>query len=146
MPVFDGLFADDEDNGTILDLLFLLATWHGYAKLWLHTDNTLQMFEAVGHSLCDALRHFAFETSPKYRTKELPMKLNACLRYEKGKGKQRDSSGSQLKKFNLATYKIHCIPDYPSAIWHFGTTDSYSTQTVSYYMYLYKAEIYITIE
>ncbi len=146
MPVFDGLFATDEDNSTIFDLLFLLATWHGYAKLRLQTDCTLQMFETVGHNLCNALRHFATVTSPKYKTKELPKELAARVRQEQGKGKQRGGSGTRLKKFNLATYKIHCIPDYPSAIRLFGTTDSYSTQTVSHYKYFQGPIIYIATE
>ncbi|KAH9037100.1 hypothetical protein EDB85DRAFT_1809540, partial [Lactarius pseudohatsudake] len=54
---FDGLFRE-EDNKSIRELLFLLATWHAYAKLHLHTDTTLQMFETVGKALCHALRHF----------------------------------------------------------------------------------------
>jgi hypothetical protein len=40
IPVFDGLFLK-EDNRSIGELLFLLATWHAYAKLRLHTDTTL---------------------------------------------------------------------------------------------------------
>ncbi|KAF7307484.1 hypothetical protein MIND_00542900 [Mycena indigotica] len=32
------------------------------------------------------------------------------------------------KPFNLITYKLHAIPDYPDAIARFGTTDSTSTQ------------------
>jgi hypothetical protein len=32
--------------------------------------------------------------------------------------------------FNLFTYKLHALGHYPSMIQQFGTTDSYSTQTV----------------
>jgi hypothetical protein len=35
------------------------------------------------------------------------------------------------KKFNMATYKFHALGDYVQTIRMFGTTDSYSTQTVS---------------
>jgi len=43
---------------------------------------------------------------------------------------QTHSSARQLKEFNLKTYKFHILGDYCSTIWHFGTTDSYSTQPV----------------
>lgn len=35
------------------------------------------------------------------------------------------------KKLDLSTYKVHSLGDYPLTIRMFGTTDSYSTQTVS---------------
>jgi hypothetical protein len=35
------------------------------------------------------------------------------------------------KKLNLCTYKFHALGDYVRTIRMFGTTDSYSTQTVS---------------
>jgi hypothetical protein len=35
------------------------------------------------------------------------------------------------KKFNISTYKFHALGDYVRTIRMFGTTDSYSTQTVS---------------
>jgi hypothetical protein len=35
------------------------------------------------------------------------------------------------KKLNMSTYKFHALPDYVRTIRLFGTTDSYSTQTVS---------------
>src|SRR6267378_3120927 len=122
MPVFDGLFCE-EDNRSVIDLLFLLATWHAYAKLGLHTDSTLHMFEQVGTALCQALRHFATVTCLRYKTRELPQETNARVTQQRSQGK--------VKRFNLNTYKIHCIPDYPNAIRRYGTTDSYSTQTVS---------------
>jgi hypothetical protein len=34
--------------------------------------------------------------------------------------------------FNLETYKTHALGHYPSTIRRFGTTDSYSTQTVEF--------------
>jgi hypothetical protein len=40
------------------------------------------------------------------------------------------SSGRQPKQFNLKTYKYHALGDYCNTIRRFGTTDSYSTQTV----------------
>jgi hypothetical protein len=43
---------------------------------------------------------------------------------------QKSSSGRQPKQFNLNTYKYHALGDYSNTIRRFGTTDSYSTQTV----------------
>jgi hypothetical protein len=37
------------------------------------------------------------------------------------------------KKFNLQTYKYHCLGDYPAMIRRYGTSDSFSTEPVSDY-------------
>jgi hypothetical protein len=134
IPAFEGLFPEEDDR-SINKLLFLLATWHAYAKLRLHTDTTLRMFETVCKSLCHALRHFAYEVCPKYATKELPREVNARVARQQVQAKRgarasKPSKSSKVKKFNMLTYKLHCLPDYPDAIRRYGTTDSYSTQTV----------------
>jgi hypothetical protein len=132
MPVFDGLFGE-EDNRSIINLLFLLATWHAYAKLRLHTDTTLLMFEQVGTALCQALRHFATVTCLRYVTRELPRETSARATRQRSQAANRRSNNTgKVKVFNLNTYKMHCIPDYPTAIRKYGTTDSYSTQTVRF--------------
>ncbi len=41
------------------------------------------------------------------------------------------------KAFNLQTYKLHSLGDYVRTITMFGTTDSYSTQIVSYMVVLW---------
>ncbi|KAH9026768.1 hypothetical protein EDB85DRAFT_1821615, partial [Lactarius pseudohatsudake] len=139
IPAFEGLFPD-EDNKTILDLIFLLSTWHAYAKLRLHTDSTLKMLETVGTSLCQALRQFTSTTSARYATRELPREKNARVARQQNQLKPREIKATKKatrkatdtvkhKPFNMSTYKMHCIPDYPQAIRQYGTTDSYSTQT-----------------
>jgi hypothetical protein len=40
MPVFEGLLPPPFDH-LLLDLLFVFSSWHGLAKLRLHTDTTL---------------------------------------------------------------------------------------------------------
>jgi hypothetical protein len=42
------------------------------------------------------------------------------------------SKDPKAKNFNLSTYKWHALGDYANAIRRYGTTDSYSTQTVSH--------------
>ena len=41
IPVFEGLFLQEHKHHekAILDTLFLLATWHSYAKLCLYTED-----------------------------------------------------------------------------------------------------------
>lgn len=58
----------------------------------------------------------------------------------KGKGKATslfpsagtENAGPQKKQYHLVTIKHHSLPDYPKTIREFGTTDSYSSQPVSY--------------
>ena len=40
----------------------------------------------------------------------------------------------KIKRLNLSTYKYHALGDYPGMIWQYGMTDSYSTQTVRYFI------------
>ncbi|KAG2032550.1 hypothetical protein BDR03DRAFT_873674, partial [Suillus americanus] len=56
LPVFEGLLPNEHGQNTIvLDLLFDLAAWQGYAKLRLHTDNTLAFFDTVTVVLGDVI-------------------------------------------------------------------------------------------
>ena len=123
----------------MLDLLFILATWHAYAKLRLHTDSTLQSFDAITKTLGKIIRQFVSKTCKAFVTKELPQEHAARGRRKAAKvaktGKNvaqgKTSTGVKIKHFNLQTYKLHALGDYPSMIRRFGTTDSYTTQIVS---------------
>ena len=94
--------------------------------------------ETVSKALCQALRYFAAVTCPRYKTKELPREVNAWTARQRAQAARGTDANQNVpktvksKRFNMSTYKIHCIPDYPDAIWKYGTTDSYSTQTVGY--------------
>jgi hypothetical protein len=50
----------------------------------------------------------------------------------KSKPRKLDSSARQPKQLNLKTYKYHALGDYLHTIRRVGTTDSYSTQPVSF--------------
>jgi hypothetical protein len=119
-----------------------MATFHAYAKLRLHTESTVQSFEVVTTALCQALRRFRDVTCAHYQTRELPRETTARARRDAagahGAGPSSSRSrhaGPSLaprrKVFNMNTTKIHSLPDYPSHVRQFGTTDSYTTQTVS---------------
>ena len=137
IPVFEGLFPDPH-NTQVLRLLFLLCHWHGLAKLRLHTDETLIIFEKVTRDLGDCIRSFTSDTCPHFTTKELAREAEARQRRQ---AQQNLSTSNQSqsavlghgrlpKGLNLQTYKLHALADYPSQIKMYGTTDSYSTQSV----------------
>ena len=119
----------------------MLAHWHSLAKLRLHTDETLAIFEKVTVCLGIELRTFANVTCAAFSTKELRREAEAR------KGHQvRNNAGARNsmmttnvgdrrpKVFNLQTYKLHALGDYPSQIRLYGTTDSFTSQTVSSHM------------
>lgn len=136
MPVFDGLLPPPH-NSIVQDLLFELATWHAYAKLRLHTTDTLNFFDASVRSLSQMVRKFVKTTCEAYVTLELPRETaargrrGAAAANKSGVSIPRRSTESKRKKLNLQTYKYHALGDYPDTIRQRGTTDNYTTQTVS---------------
>lgn len=158
-PVIEGLLPKPH-NSRLLDVVFELQQWHGFAKLRLHTDKTLKVFKEATTSLGAALRNFQSTTCEDYITYELPSEEAARGRRKaamakkgkgggaknmkgKEKGKEKDPlpRGPNRKYLNLETYKYHCLPDYPSSIPIFGTSDNYNQQLVrfssrSHYNYL----------
>ncbi|KIJ07144.1 hypothetical protein PAXINDRAFT_90871 [Paxillus involutus ATCC 200175] len=136
IPTFEGLLPDPH-NKVLLDLLFDLSTWHAFAKLRMHTDDTLSFFDIATTSLSKAVRRFQRTTCSFYHTTELPQEYASRGRRQAAlAAKQPNSSAGKAstapkaKKLNLTTYKYHALGDYPDTIRRYGTTDSYSTQTV----------------
>ncbi|KIJ11124.1 hypothetical protein PAXINDRAFT_15944 [Paxillus involutus ATCC 200175] len=140
IPVFEGLLPAPH-NDIVLDLLFDLATWQGFAKLRMHTDDTLAFFDTATTTLSKSMRKFARHTCMYYHTTELPQEYAARGRRQAAiAAKQPQTSGPgpgvkatptvtpKIKKLNLSTYKYHALGDYPNTIRRYGTTDSYSTQ------------------
>ena len=119
--MFEGLLPEPF-NGMLLRLLYKTAEWHAFAKLRLHTDTTLDLFEAVTKEFGHLMRQFRNKTSEEFNTVELPSKANTC---------RGGSRSSKKKTLNLNTYKFHALADYVATIRLFGTTDSYSTLLVS---------------
>src|SRR5215472_11895174 len=79
IPVFEGLFPAPH-NKVVLKLLYLLAFWHGLAKLRMHTDLTLTILDAVTTALGKQFREFATKTCPEFKTCELEREANARIR------------------------------------------------------------------
>ncbi len=113
----------------------------------MHTDTSLKVFSGVTKEAGRLLRHFTNTVCNNFNTEETPTETASRVRREereiakaKKEGKmptgKKKKWGKTKKRFNLSTYKLHALGDYPWTIWHFGTTDSYSTQRVSDILHL----------
>ena len=140
IPCFEGLFPTSRVTNLVAMLLFDLTTWHGYAKLRLHTDLTILSLKMATEVLGKRLR--SFETAAKkFNTRETPKESEARQRRKAAQNRhtRTDSTRqppqakgkSHQKVFNLATAKLHFLGDYPDAIKEYGSTDSYTTRNVS---------------
>jgi hypothetical protein len=79
IPVFDGLLPDDH-NKIVIDLLFIMAHWHGLAKLRMHSDLTLDILDRQTTQLGEQLRRFKAKVCTVYSTQELNRELDARSR------------------------------------------------------------------
>jgi len=132
LPVFENLLPDEHD-----------AAWHSYAKLRLHTDDTLAFFDTATVVLGQSIQKFSKTICLYYHTTELPHEYAVCGRWaaalasqqtvKYGKKKAADLETTQaepkLKKLNLETYKYHALGDYPNTIQCMGTSDNFSTDS-----------------
>ena len=133
-------------------LLFELATWHGLAKLRLHTDTTLTNLENSSTRLGNLLRKFKNDICSAYITKDLPSEEAARGRRQAAKAQKTAEAGnlkaagqdtgkalpakkSKLRTFNMETYKLHSLPDVPGAIRAFGVTENTSTKNVNFKLF-----------
>ncbi|KAF7307251.1 hypothetical protein MIND_00518800 [Mycena indigotica] len=131
IPVFEGLFSlptTSEHDLRILKLLYRLAEWHGYAKLRMHTDHTLNHLDMLTSQLGTLMRDFQQTTCTAFRTRELPREARHRHDQALASGSKTSSSTPKSKAFNLNTYKWHSLGDYVQSIRLFGPTDIYSTQ------------------
>ena len=131
LPVLEGLLPAPHDTA-ILDLVFVMGCWHAYAKLRLHTEHTLASFEGLTADLGVLLRHFSTVVCNEFKTTELPRERAARIRRaaKATGGSAAAGGGSKPKGFNLNTYKLHALGDYPQTIRERGTTDNYTSQRV----------------
>ncbi|KAK0498196.1 hypothetical protein EDD18DRAFT_1071292, partial [Armillaria luteobubalina] len=121
IPCFEGLLSPKLDT-LILDLIFLFACWHAHAKLQLHTESSLSVFTCLTSQLRSLIAHHEINASKK--------KGMTIKHVGQAVAKGKISMAKLTKKFSLSTYKYHAMGDYPAMICAFGTTDSYSTQSV----------------
>lgn len=121
-----------------MKLLFTCAEWHGLAKLRMHTDQTLDIFDSTTIRIGAELRFFADSTCLAFDTKELQKEKAARERREakvNATGSTATatpkSSGTRRKKFSLRNYKYHSLGDFADTVREFGTCDSFSSEPVS---------------
>lgn len=128
IPAFEALLPEPH-NSILMELLYICAQWHALAKLRLHNDFTIAFLDYATKILGSHMRHFSQEVCSRIPTKELSKEAEARARKEgtvAGKGK----ATKKLAKLAIFTIKFHFLGDYISTIRWFGTTDSYSTETV----------------
>ena len=131
--MFDALLPGSH-NRDVLTLLFTCAHWHALAKLRMHTDETLTLLDSITGRLGRGLRRFQQKTCAAFDTQELKREVERrqCRKLKStGNSTAATPQATQRKKtFNLQTYKLHALGDYTNSIHKFGTTGSYSTETV----------------
>ena len=109
IPAFEGLLPNQHDR-IVQKLLFELATWHGLAKLRLHTDSTLFDLENSATRLGNLLRKFKNEVCSEYATRELPSEEAAhgwrqAAKAMKVAGVQKAAGGPQAPDTTNAVFK-----------------------------------------
>jgi hypothetical protein len=103
----------------------------------MHTDVTLTILDGETTSIGSQLRRFQSETCSAYQGRELTREARARARRDCKKGSSAAHAQERRPKtLNLQTYKVHSIGDYVETIKQYGTTDSYSTQIVSFLSFL----------
>jgi len=134
IPAFEDLL-DGHHNKRVMKLLYRTAEWHGFAKLRMHTQATLDHLDSLTNEYGRLMRSFRDLTCSQFDTEELPREAEARKRaqqraHARGSGtRTQAASTSQRKKtLNLLTPKFHALGDYVRTIQIFGTTDSFSTQ------------------
>ena len=134
IPAFEGLFPAKHD-ALVKTLLFRLSEWHALAKLRMHSDDSLARLDQALKKLAAEIRRFQRKTCDEFKTYELPSEVAARYRRQQAQagpsGPAKPTSTARLISFNVHTYKFHALGDYSRSIRMFGTTDSYTTQTVS---------------
>jgi hypothetical protein len=129
-----------------MKLLFTMAHWHGLAKLRMHSDLTLDIMDQVTSAVGQQFRNFKATVCSAYDTQELRQEAEARARRNVKRmakqaggqaGKQREpvitpKHTQHGKTFNFQTYKFHALGDYVSTIRRYGTSNSYSSEPVSF--------------
>ncbi|KAF9779678.1 hypothetical protein BJ322DRAFT_990467, partial [Thelephora terrestris] len=69
IPCLEGLLPEPH-NTTVIDLIFLLATWHALAKMGIHTKTSLRLLDTTTTALGSGLRYFVGVTCPNFKTVE----------------------------------------------------------------------------
>jgi hypothetical protein len=99
IPVFEGLLPKKHDE-IIRKLLFELSTWHGLAKLRLHTESTVIDLENSVTRLGEILRKFSRIVCSAYETFDLPSEEAARVRRKATAVNKVKAQSPKKKKMN----------------------------------------------
>lgn len=111
-----------------MDLLFIISSWDRLAKLRIHTESSLHVFEQVTSELGTQMRRFVLEVCDHHDTVLLPKELQARNRRKTSRKNSNDNSTSAT--FHLNFYKFHALGHVPQMIRQSGTTNNWSTCSV----------------
>ncbi|KAG9077577.1 hypothetical protein FRC06_008826, partial [Ceratobasidium sp. 370] len=143
IPPLEGLLPSAIEK-PILTLMFVLAQWHGLAKLRRHTSATIEALRhtttRLGHELREFHRYTSelgvYETAKEHTARQQRIrrkaKPRAALTADSNAEEPAPSasqSGRRRRTFNLETIKLHALGDHVESIEHVGTSDLVSTQT-----------------
>lgn len=135
IPCFEGLLPSPHDEH-IATLLYMLGTWHGLAKMRMHTSTSVHMLDDAISVLGIRLRQFVAITCSAFVTHETDKEFEARSVAARKRALASGVSAAppltrKPRTLNIRTIKTHFLGDYPSGITYTGTTDSSSTQIVS---------------
>jgi len=106
-----------------MKLLYWAAEWHGFAKLRMHTDTTIEHLDMLTKEFGLLMRQFCNYTCSEFKTKELPCEVAACKWQHQhiqdrapNPGPSLASASQKTKRLNLLTPKFHFLEDYVSTI------------------------------
>ena len=92
IPAFEGLL-EEPHNKRLMKLLYRTAEWHGFAKLRIHTDSTLDHLEKLTKEFGLLMRHFRDLSCSQFRTMELPREVEERKRQrQRAQAKQLPAS------------------------------------------------------
>ncbi|KAG8705415.1 hypothetical protein FRC08_001682 [Ceratobasidium sp. 394] len=143
IPALEGLLPPSVEK-QILTLLYVLAQWHGLAKLRRHTSASVTALRhtttRLGHELREFRRYTSelnvYETTKEHvarqqriRKKAKPRAALTADSEDINPGTEAPELGRRRKEFNLETIKLHALGDHAESVTYVGTTDSVSTQT-----------------
>ena len=145
IPAIEGLLPPACEQ-QVLTLLYVLVQWHGLAKLRRHTNKTVDVLRQatirLGHELREFRRYTSdievYETPKEVATRQRRTRIKArpraalALDSDCFDEMEKAEPARRRAYFNLETSKLHALGDYPDMIETMGTTDSFSTQTVSF--------------
>jgi hypothetical protein len=128
LPSFEALFPARYQQG-ISVLIYNIADLHSLAKLFMHTESTLDCLQGAIKRVGESIRWFANKVCLNIEAFETPKEAEKRRRRAAKEGHSTPRE-KQKKDFGLEKIKLHAIGDYVEQVRLLGTLDNYSTQPV----------------